>query len=87
MFKRKKKLDVIEIPFGENDILVVEGPKRFSREQANAIRAAVEGALNSGSVRLMIFEEGVTVKVLHRPEPKVIGHPQTPQAGWGYEGL
>lgn len=63
--KPAEETQVVEVPWGPNDLLVIESPGLLSHDQVARIQAGVKEALDSG-VSVMVLDRGLTVKVLHR---------------------
>lgn len=63
--RRKQPTTVVEIPYGPNDLLVIEAATRMSREQVQRLQVQIERSLESGA-KVMVLDHGLTAKVLKR---------------------
>lgn len=57
---------VLEMEFGPHDILVIESEKMLSETVRNKLHDGVMKAVTSDTIRALILDGGLTVKVLHR---------------------
>lgn len=67
---------VDEVPFGPNDILLIECDHRLSAEQLDRLRSQLRVAMTTEGLNLMVLDNGLTAKVLHRTSDTPFNMPE-----------